>query len=188
MNPRGFTVIEVLVVIAVIGILVASVLPTLRDSVSQSEVAKAQSEVVQLRKAVKRLAIDTGAYPKGCGTVETKTSPETQDETTDLSELVAGLTERPTGAGTNCSWADDDTDAWAGPYMEMVPQDPWGNNYIFDPNYPDQSNTSFSVPRGIVVYSKGEDGTKETPDDIVRYIEQTDPSNGTLDTYEHRPD
>ncbi len=98
----GFTLLELLVVVAIIGLLVGYVAPRYFGQVGKSEVATAKAQIDALEKALDQYRLDTGHYPA-----------------TELG-LVA-LVNRPANEPR-----------WSGPYLrKAVPPDPWGKPYIY---------------------------------------------------------
>ncbi|HYP85390.1 type II secretion system major pseudopilin GspG [Variovorax sp.] len=99
---RGFTLLELLVVMVIIGLLAAYVAPRYFSQVGKSEVRSAQAQIDGLRKALDTYRLDTGAYP-----------------TTE--QGLAALNARPAN-----------TAKWSGPYLQRpVPLDPWGKPYQY---------------------------------------------------------
>jgi general secretion pathway protein G len=101
-GQRGFTLIEILVVVIILGLLVALVGPRLwgRVSLAKQKTAKAQIEL--FGTALDTFRLDVGRYP-----------------TTE--EGLKALREKPSGA-----------EAWQGPYLpKEVPVDPWNKPYIY---------------------------------------------------------
>ena len=86
-----------------------------------------------IKSALDAFKVDTGAYPKGSN---------------GLVELV----QQPIGA-TN----------WRGPYLDKLPVDWWGHNYIYE--YPGKHN-----PNGYDLFSAGPDGKAGTDDDIGNWM------------------
>ena len=101
-RSRGFTLLELLVVIVIIGLLAGLVAPRYFDQVSKSNAKIARAQIDSLEKALDQYRIDVGAYP-----------------TTE--QGLAALNTKP-----------QNLDKWAGPYLKKaVPPDPWGARYIY---------------------------------------------------------
>lgn len=151
--------IELLVVIAIIGILSSIVLTILSDAKTKSKIARAKLDLHQLVNAMTLMAEDTGKWPNGCpaGIWE---NPEVY-----LDEDWAGITSiilypgaAAMGSGYttySCIWTASDLARWRGPYMRTVPLDPWGNKYLFDPDYCNENGKAV-----VVILSMGPDGVE----------------------------
>jgi len=99
---RGFTLLELLVVMVILGLLVGYVAPRYFQQVGKSEVKMAQAQIDSLQKALDVYRLDTGHYPS-----------------TD--QGLKALVERPANEPK-----------WAGPYLKKgVPPDPWGHAYLY---------------------------------------------------------
>lgn len=99
---QGFTLLELLVVIVIIGLLAGYVAPRYFSQVGKSEVQVARAQVESLEKALDQYRLDVRRYP-------------TAEE--GLEALVA----KPAGAAN-----------WQGPYLKKaVPNDPWGRAYVY---------------------------------------------------------
>jgi general secretion pathway protein G len=99
---RGFTLLELLVVIVIIGLLAGIVVPRYFDTVSKSKAKIARAQMDSFEKALEQYRLDVGALP----------SPE--------QGLEALMT------------APSSMTKWQGPYLKKaVPPDPWGNRYIY---------------------------------------------------------
>ncbi|HEX7644190.1 MAG TPA: type II secretion system major pseudopilin GspG [Burkholderiaceae bacterium] len=102
-RSRGFTLIEMMVVMLIIGIMAAMVVPNLIDKGDQAKVTAAKGDIATIMQALKMYHLDNSRYP-----------------TTEqgLQALVAKPTAGPTANG------------WKG-YLEKLPKDPWGNQYQY---------------------------------------------------------
>ncbi|WP_131111779.1 type II secretion system major pseudopilin GspG [Sulfuricystis thermophila] len=101
-KTRGFTLLELLVVVAIIGLLVAYVGPRYAAQIGKSEITVARAQMEALAKALDTYRLDTGHYPSAV-------------------QGLAALRERPAGEAK-----------WNGPYLQKdVPADPWGRPYVY---------------------------------------------------------
>ncbi len=99
---RGFTLLELLVVMVIIGLLTAYVGPRYFSQVGKSEVKAARAQIDALEKALDQYRLDTGHYP-------------------GMEQGLAALVTRPANEPK-----------WDGPYLRKgIPADPWGNAYVF---------------------------------------------------------
>lgn len=104
-SPRGFTLIEMLVVLVIIGLLASLVGPKLFGKVDSSKVQTAQAQIKMLKSALETLRLDIGRFPSEAEGLAPLNTPPTD-------EKVRGR--------------------WHGPYLdEELPRDPWGNPYHY---------------------------------------------------------
>jgi general secretion pathway protein G len=102
LKQQGFTLLELLVVIVIIGLLAGYVAPRYFSQVGKSEVQVAKAQIEAIEKALDQFRLDNRRYP-------------TAEEGLDA------LTAKPAAAGN-----------WSGPYLKKaVPQDPWGHPYVY---------------------------------------------------------
>lgn len=121
-TKNGFTLVEVLTTLAIIGTLTSIVLVALSSSTRKADIATAQIHIKDIHNGVLQLQSDTGEWPGHNPVGEVQEAPN--NEITDLTTGEAGIISTD-GAYTG----------WSGPYLTEVPTDPWGNTYWFDPDY-----------------------------------------------------
>ena len=98
----GFTLLELLVVIVIIGLLAGYVAPRYFSQVGKSEIQVARAQIESIEKALDQFRLDVRRYP----------TPE---------EGLEALVTKPSSAST-----------WSGPYLKKsVPPDPWGRAYVY---------------------------------------------------------
>ncbi len=102
LRQRGFTLLELLVVILIIGMLTGIVAPRFLGQVGRSETTTARAQLDALDKALQAYRIDTGRFPS-------------------TSQGLRALVTQP-----------GDETRWRGPYMQgEIPMDPWGSPYQY---------------------------------------------------------
>ncbi|MFQ5902999.1 MAG: type II secretion system protein, partial [Candidatus Binatia bacterium] len=106
----GFTLIEMIVNIAIIGILVAIAIPAYMAFRDKAKIAQAKGDLRNIQLAIEQLANDTEKWPGPNDVGETA-----DKEVWDLKKGTAGL------VTTNGAFPN-----WRGPYIQSVPDDPWG--------------------------------------------------------------
>lgn len=102
---KGFTLIEIMVVILILGLLATIVVQSLRGATDKAKRTKAEADIAELKTALDRYYLDSGNYP-----------------TTDqgLQALVQAPTDGPIPS-----------DYEQGGYIERLPVDPWGHPYVY---------------------------------------------------------
>lgn len=143
---RGFTLVELLIVIAIIGVLASIVLASLRYARNNALKAKAQAELDGIRAAMEVMASDTEEWPGHQTPNEVNETSSPPNEIDDITAESAGL------AATDGSYEN-----WNGPYIEPGMLDPWGNPYFFDTDY-DLNGGVGSVVYGVALGSYGPNG------------------------------
>jgi general secretion pathway protein G len=104
-NARGFTLIEIMVVVVIMGVLAALVVPKLLSRTGESKVAAAKVDIATVMQALKLYKLDNQRYP-----------------TTE--QGLQALVQKPTAGPAANGWKE-------GGYVEKLPKDPWNNNYQY---------------------------------------------------------
>jgi general secretion pathway protein G len=101
-SEKGFTLIELIVVLVILGLLAAVVAPKIIGKLSQSKAQIAKIQIKELESALALFSFDVGRFPT-------------------VTEGLEALRRNP-----------GNLEAWKGPYLEKeVPLDPWGKPYVF---------------------------------------------------------
>ncbi|GGC71076.1 type II secretion system major pseudopilin GspG [Marinobacter halophilus] len=103
-RSKGFTLIEIMVVMVILGLLVAIVGPNIMGRGDQAKVTVAETQLNNIASALDFYRMDNSHYPS-------------------TQQGLDALVNRPSGTPEPRSWSDS--------YMNSVPQDPWGNEYQY---------------------------------------------------------
>ncbi len=128
-RKKGFTLLELLVVLVILSLLAALVIPRMMGTVDESKIKTAKIQLKEIKRALEMYKLDNGMYP-----------------TTE--QGLEALVKEPEIPPKPKHWKQ---------YLETLPKDPWGNDYIYI--YP-ADNHPFELK------SKGPDGELDTDDDI----------------------
>lgn len=104
-SSSGFTLVEILVVIVILGILAALVVPRIIERPDQARVTAAKADIATILQALKLYRLDNQRYP-------------TADQG------LQALVQRPSLPPVPPNWKPNG-------YLERLPQDPWGNPYQY---------------------------------------------------------
>ncbi len=102
---RGFTLIEVMVVVAILGILAALIVPKLVGRSDEARVVAAKQDIGTLMQALKLYRLDNQRYPSGA-------------------QGLNALVQKPSSDPIPSNWKD-------GGYLDKLPNDPWGHPYQY---------------------------------------------------------
>lgn len=100
-RTAGFTLIELMIVIAILGMMAYMVAPRLMGVMGKAKPKITQADIKNLETAIDLFYLDVGRYP-------------TEEEG------MKALYQRP-----------ENLPSWAGPYIKTAPKDPWGRDYIY---------------------------------------------------------
>lgn len=102
---RGFTLLEVMVVIVILGVLASLVVPNLLGNKEKADRQKVVSDIIALENSLEMYRLDNGAYPSSL-------------------QGLSALVRKPEGKPPARHYR-------AGGYIRRLPQDPWGNTYQY---------------------------------------------------------
>lgn len=102
MRSAGFTLLEIMVVVIIIGVLAATIIPQFMGTTHDAKVSAAKADVSQLENALERFNLHMDRYPT-------------------MDEGLKVLVEAPAGEDKK----------WRGPYIKLLRPDPWGNPYQY---------------------------------------------------------
>jgi len=137
MNKRAFTLIELMLVVIIISVLAAMVVPNLVGRSQEARIAAASGGIENVSVALGLYELDNGIFPS-------------------TEQGLAALKVKPTTSPVPPDWK--------GPYLRKIPNDPWGNPYVY--TCPGVHNT-----QDFDLSSYGADGM-ESSDDIVNWEQE----------------
>lgn len=101
----GFTLIEIMVVVVILGILAGVVVPKIMDRPDQAKIVRAKSDIRSIESALNMYKLDNHGYP-------------------DSQQGLQALVNKPSGGNEARNWKQ-------GGYLDRLPKDPWGNDYRY---------------------------------------------------------
>jgi general secretion pathway protein G len=100
---RGFTLIEIIIVVTILAILAGLIIPRYVGRVEEARKVKAVTQIREIMKALELYRLDNGKYPS-------------------TEQGLQALVEQPTSEPQPLKWRQ---------YMDKIPKDAWGNDYIY---------------------------------------------------------
>jgi general secretion pathway protein G len=128
LNNKGFTLIELMVVVIILGILAGLVIPKIVGKPEEARRVKAKIQIQNFKKALRLFYLDNGFYPS-------------------TEQGLKALVQKPE--------TEPIPKNWKGPYLDSVPKDAWGNDFIY-----------VSDGKHFTLISPGPDGEEGTDDDL----------------------
>ena len=105
MKTQGFTLIEILIVIVILGILAGLIVPNIMDRPDEARIVAAKNDIRALEGALNLYRLDSGVYPSS-------------------EQGLQALTQKPETGNIPRNWKP-------GGYVKHLPKDPWGNDYQY---------------------------------------------------------
>ena len=105
-KQNGFTLLEIMVVIVILGVLASMIVPNLMGNKDKADRQKVVSDVIALENALDMYRLDNGSYPS-------------------TEQGIEALLTEPSGSPEPRNYREDG-------YIKRLPQDPWGNDYILN--------------------------------------------------------
>ena len=132
-STRAFTFIEIMLVVLIIGILMGVVVPRMVGQTKSAKIRACKASIRNIGVALSAFEVRAGRFPT-------------------TQEGLQALVTKPSGL------SDDE---WEGPYLNEMPKDPWGQEFIY--RSPGEHNADYDL------ISKGPDKQENTPDDIANF-------------------
>jgi general secretion pathway protein G len=102
-RSSGFTLVEIMVVVVILGILAVLIVPRVLGRTDEAKQAAAKHDIATVMQSLKLYKLDNGRYPTN-------------------EQGLQALVTKPTSAPSPSNWK---------PYLDKVPKDPWGNPYQY---------------------------------------------------------
>ncbi len=116
-NQKGFTLIEIMLVVIIIGTLAAMVMPRLVGQSKKAFIKRSRADIATISTALQRYEMDNGFFP-------------------NQQQGLQALMEKPSSSPVPINWD--------GPYLDNAPKDPWNNAYHYR-NPPQERTHDFDL-------------------------------------------
>jgi general secretion pathway protein G len=182
-GDKGFTMLEMIVVLAVIGVMAATLTPMVLNYLEDAKRTKAESDVKQLAGVILNLTRDVRHFPmfsdgtattgapdiellRGPGNdpVATTTEGQAWAALAKMDLLENHLVKNMPGGSAAKKYATTGRFSWRGPYLEKLTEDPWGNRYLVNIK---NGNPGDNPAKVVWVLSAGANGIIETNPDAL---------------------
>jgi general secretion pathway protein G len=193
-GERGFTLMEIVVVLAVIGLLAAILTPMVLTYLEDAKRSKAEGDAQQIGAAIAKLTKDVDHFPAytngtqtaGAATIDllcgpgniptlatgvtgwpgvpTTSAPCAANPTAKVDEIANHVVKNQPGGGTTPYATGARGRVWRGPYLEKVNEDPYGNSYVV--NIKNAPADSAVAAKVVWALSAGPDGKIDTNGDF----------------------
>ncbi|MBI5788870.1 MAG: type II secretion system protein GspG [Candidatus Schekmanbacteria bacterium] len=187
-KEAGFTLIEIVVILAVIAIIAAAMVPRISGIMDDAKISRAQSEVQTVGMAILRFNANTGKWPARDGDAADNklttlvsgsssipvplpayaggdTNYYGNDATTATGDYLDNHLKMNTPKGSaDAAYPTSGVNRWNGPYLQEVGADPWGNAYVVNIISTYDNDTTDNLY--CYVISAGPDGTIQTDAEV----------------------
>ena len=161
-NESGFTLVEVIVIVAILAILAGVLVPMIFSQIDEARITRAEADCKSISSALLVARKDLGLWPNLYGASCTPTATLLYSAGTQPANLAAmGFNATVPLRFRDVLMRDDeecyDVSMYKGPYLPGVEADPWDNQYVL-------GASNFNVANGpVYVLSAGPNGTLDTP-------------------------
>lgn len=160
-KESGFTLVEVIVVAAIIAILAGILVPMIFSQIDEAKLSRTQADIRSLSSAIFTFRKDVGTWPVNSSDAACTSTILKSDGVDFTASLLASLTAQGYDTSNIKDFSSQlmvDPECynnWNGPYLGSIDADPWGNPYFLD-------TSLFSGANSSIILSAGPDGLVNT--------------------------